>query len=136
MVVPLHQGPGIRIPCQLAQIIMVTGRLPVVVVLVVEALAGDRHFPGVRVCRQTAAFGRERLEHTIGLYHHGIFTEAVNAVQPHCQITGNVEPQWHLMFDSGSRIGSGSFAQYLPGGAPSRLYGSILWSVGISAVDR
>jgi Na+/citrate or Na+/malate symporter len=68
---PSHQGIGLGILGQLAEVVLITGVFAIIMVLLVEALTEKRDVSGIGMGNLSADSGAERIEHSSSAHHKG-----------------------------------------------------------------
>src|SRR5512140_2109560 len=100
---------------ELAQEVLIAGALPIVIVLVVKAGAGQRHIAGLRMPRlATAHLWPQRLDQTAGAQDAWEGVIALGAVELEAEFAGQINPDRHFLLFAWRGIGISQALDDLP----------------------
>src|ERR1700730_14103574 len=100
---PSLQLTCLGIPGHLAQVVLITRGLTIVVVLFIKSLTTKRYVTGLRMRDLVAHVRTEGFEQAPRAHQIGKLIEVMLAVKPHGQVASDVHPQGHVV--SGARRG-------------------------------
>ena len=109
------QRLSLGIAGKLPEKVLVTRRLPIAIVLAIEARTRQRYLAGFRMPGLAAAQLRPQgINQAAGAQQAGIGVIALRAVELEAEFTGEIQPHWHFLLFARPGVTRGQPLQHLP----------------------